>query len=93
MPVTFPFTLLGCAVSLGRNWYCKLTALQAAIESGGMSREKALALGTTNVQRLLGLDVDAIDQDLIAVEGGNLMNMEGKVAAVLSPRRGLVELL
>jgi hypothetical protein len=65
----------------------------AAIESGGMSREEALALGTVNVQRLLGLDVDAVDQDLIAVEGGDLMNMEGKVAAVLSPRRGLVELL
>ncbi|KAJ7164026.1 carbohydrate esterase family 9 protein [Mycena crocata] len=67
----------------------------AALATGGsMSRAEALALGSTNVATLLGAKPQTIfSQDLVATRGGDLLSFSSKVAAVLSPRRGLVDLM
>jgi hypothetical protein len=45
------------------------------------------------VQKLLGLDVRSNDGDLVATIGGELTSMEAKPIAVLTPRRGIVQIL
>ena len=72
-----------------------MTALQLAIDAGGdISRAKAMAIGSTNIEKLLGGKVEAAAvQDLVATEGGDLLDFGSKVVAVLSPRRGSVNLL
>ncbi|KAF5321841.1 hypothetical protein D9619_001862 [Psilocybe cf. subviscida] len=63
----------------------------AAIESGGrISKEQAIAMGTTNILESLGVNVDSMAGDLVATRGGDLLDMESKVAAVLSPRQDKV---
>ncbi|KDR75826.1 hypothetical protein GALMADRAFT_69126 [Galerina marginata CBS 339.88] len=65
----------------------------AAIESGGgLSKEQALAIGSTNVLKLLGVDVEDAAIDLVATRGGDLLSFESKVAAILSPRQQVVHL-
>ncbi|RPD56487.1 composite domain of metallo-dependent hydrolase [Lentinus tigrinus ALCF2SS1-7] len=65
----------------------------AAIESDGLiSREQAVALGSTNVERLLGIERNADEVELVATHGEDLLNY-GKVVCVVSPGRGLVDLL
>ncbi|KAG6891468.1 hypothetical protein C0992_006199 [Termitomyces sp. T32_za158] len=65
----------------------------AAMEAGGrISRSEALALGTVNVQRLLGVEVDAAKVDLVVTRGGDLLDLDSKVVAVVSPR-GVSQLL
>lgn len=68
---------------------------QAAIEADGkISMKQAMALGSTNVEALLGGDVETDGRgDLVAVQGGTLLDMSSKVIAVISPRRSLVDLL
>ncbi|KAG6900265.1 hypothetical protein C0993_000718 [Termitomyces sp. T159_Od127] len=59
----------------------------AAIEAGGrISRLEALALGTVNVQKLLGVEVDAAKVDLVVTRGGELLDFDSKVVAVLSSK-------
>ncbi|KAI0029653.1 hypothetical protein K488DRAFT_88507 [Vararia minispora EC-137] len=57
-----------------------------------LSMEDALALVSTNVDALLGVIVKPADADLVATSGGDLLSFEGKVVAVISPRRSLVDL-
>lgn len=65
---------------------------QAAIDVGEqLSQEEALALGSTNMAKLLGFNVG--NGDLVATEGGELVGMSGKVIAVISPHRRLIDLL
>lgn len=65
---------------------------QAALEAG-LSKEQALALASTNLETLLGVDAGATELgELVATEGGELFGMESKVAAVISPRRGVVDM-
>jgi hypothetical protein len=52
--------------------------------------ETALDLVSSNIQHLLGLDVDV---DLVATESGDLLSFEGKVAAVISKQRKVVDIL
>ncbi|KAI0690099.1 hypothetical protein BC835DRAFT_1281669 [Cytidiella melzeri] len=56
-----------------------------------MTRGDALAIASSNVERLLGLPVDPYQSDLVATSGGDLLSFEGKVVAVISPRRGKVD--
>jgi hypothetical protein len=63
----------------------------AALEANGtLSKGDAIALGSTNVQRLLGCEIEAATQDLVASVGGNLIEnpMAAKVVAHISPRLG-----
>ena len=70
---------------------------QLAIDAGGaISKAQAMAIGSTNVEKLLGGKVEtalSADVDLVATEGGDLLDFTSKVKAVISPRRGLVDLL
>ncbi|KAG6911114.1 hypothetical protein DXG01_003854 [Tephrocybe rancida] len=60
----------------------------AAIEAGGrISRSEALALGSVNLQKLLGVKADANKVDLVVTRGGGLLDVHSKVVAVVSPSR------
>ena len=56
-----------------------------------LDRASAFALGSTNVETLLGMRVDPYESDIVVTAGGDLLSFEGKVVAVISPRRGKVE--
>ncbi|KAK7472814.1 hypothetical protein VKT23_000921 [Stygiomarasmius scandens] len=65
----------------------------ASLEAGGkISKEEAIAIGSVNLEKLLGLDVQAEETDMVATRGGDLLELSAKVAAVVSPRRGMVDL-
>lgn len=57
-----------------------------------MSRKEALALVTTNLEKLLGAKVAANDADVVAYHGGDVFDLSSKVMGVVSPRRSLVDL-
>ncbi|KAJ6630996.1 carbohydrate esterase family 9 protein [Mycena sp. CBHHK59/15] len=68
----------------------------ASIATGGkMSKAEVLALGSTNVVKLLAGErlVKEDQDDMVATWGGDLLDFGSKVVAVLSPRRGLVHLM
>jgi hypothetical protein len=69
--------------------------LQLALDAGGsISKAQAIAIASTNVAKLLGGKVVvADDYELVATEGGDLLDFSSKVKAIISPRRGLVDLL
>ncbi|THH19962.1 hypothetical protein EW146_g1322 [Bondarzewia mesenterica] len=72
----------------------RFDAAWAALESAGrISKTEALALVSTNLEKLLGGKsyIDGMS-DLVATEGGDLLGFESKVVAVISPRRVTVDL-
>ncbi|KAI0690094.1 carbohydrate esterase family 9 protein [Cytidiella melzeri] len=85
-------------VALGRKIasdarYARLDAAWAALEAGGsISRKDALALVTSNLEKLLGIPSED-DADLVATVGGGLSDYSSKVVAVISSRRGLVDMI
>lgn len=68
---------------------------QAYIEAGGqLSKSQALAIASTNIEKLLGIAPEtALLNDLVVTHGGDLFDMESKVIGVVSPLRNQVELL
>ncbi|KAI0065899.1 composite domain of metallo-dependent hydrolase [Artomyces pyxidatus] len=67
----------------------------AAAESNGrISPEQALALGSVNLERLLGID-QALEAngDMVAYVGGGPLDMGSKVVGVVSGGRGVVDLV
>ncbi|KAI6000811.1 hypothetical protein EDD15DRAFT_2362285 [Pisolithus albus] len=52
----------------------------------------ALNMASTNVELLLGVDRDSDAVDLVATTGGDLLSFEGKVAAVISQDRSVVDI-
>lgn len=65
---------------------------QAALEANGaLSGGDAIALASVNLERLLGVDTPV--RDLVAVRRGSLFDFEGKVVGVISPDRGVVDLM
>ncbi|KIK81164.1 hypothetical protein PAXRUDRAFT_15392 [Paxillus rubicundulus Ve08.2h10] len=67
----------------------------AALEAGGkLSRKQAIKLVSTNLQKLLtGSVASAEMSDLIALEGGDIFDLETKVVAIISPLQRSVDLL
>lgn len=66
---------------------------KAALEANGtLSRREALALGSTNVQKLLGVEVKNKYQDLVATRGGDLLTMQARVVAHIAPSQSKVVL-
>ncbi|KAF5309156.1 hypothetical protein D9619_012722 [Psilocybe cf. subviscida] len=64
----------------------------AALEANGaLSRSDAIALASVNLEKLLGIKKPV--NDLVAVKQGSLLDFEGKVVGVISPQRGVVDLL
>ena len=65
------------------------------ISNGGVSKIEAFEIASTNVDYLLGLDDDSEEVDpgaVIATKGGDLLDFEGKVVAVLQKGLGVVHL-
>ena len=56
-----------------------------------MSRAEALALASVNLEKLLGLNPDPADW--VATRGGTLLDFESRVVALISPRRGVVDVV
>lgn len=74
--------------------YLNADLVQAAIEAGGrISKEEAIAIGSANVEKLLGADIEDDYADLVATRGGDLLEMSSKVVAVISPARQLVHIM
>ena len=68
--------------------------LKAALEAGDrISRMEAYSLVSINLEKLLGLHRDEFNSDLVAVRGGDFLDFNGKVVAIISPSRGVVDLL
>ncbi|KZT28937.1 carbohydrate esterase family 9 protein [Neolentinus lepideus HHB14362 ss-1] len=67
----------------------------AALETdGSIDKAQAIALGSTNVEKLLGGRVEAEQlPELVARQNGDLFDMSSKVVAVISPRQRLVHAL
>ena len=54
---------------------------------------QALAMASSNVETLLGVPTAITDADVVATRGGDLLSLQGKVVAVISSRRGVVDIL
>ncbi|KAK0218162.1 hypothetical protein IW262DRAFT_1449299 [Armillaria fumosa] len=64
----------------------------AALETrAALSKSEVLALGSANIETLLGVEDDA--SDLVATRSGSLLDFEAKVVGIISSRRGLVDIL
>jgi hypothetical protein len=65
------------------------------LESNGrIDDQQAYSLASTNLEKLLGV-VNPTDEtaDLVAYEGGGVFDLSSKIIAVLSPARGIVDLM
>ena len=92
MPGTRGSTLPGC-VPFATCTCLALRCSQAALEAGGvLSKADALALASANLEKLLGVKADSLQGDLVVTRGGDLLEFS-KVVAVISPRRGVVDIL
>ncbi|KAH9935457.1 composite domain of metallo-dependent hydrolase [Fomitopsis serialis] len=84
-------------IGIEEAWQARNTrwdASWAALESGGeISKAEALALASVHVEKVLGVEVDDIESDLIATHGGDPLQLSSKVVGIISPRRGVVDLL
>ncbi|EMD37373.1 hypothetical protein CERSUDRAFT_114046 [Gelatoporia subvermispora B] len=69
----------------------------AAIDAGGeISKAQAIAMGSTNVEKLLGGRVEAEEEaprDMVVTAGGDILDFGSKVVAIVSSRRKVVDLL
>ena len=71
----------------------RFDAAWVAIEAGGeLDRETALGLVSSNLEHLLGLDVNT-NQDLVAWHGGDVFDMSSKVVAIISHAREEVDIM
>lgn len=65
--------------------------VKAAIESGGrLSKEEAFAIGSTNLLKLLGVELDDAKVDLVASRGVDPFGFDSKVVSVLSPKQNSI---
>ncbi|OAX43328.1 composite domain of metallo-dependent hydrolase [Rhizopogon vinicolor AM-OR11-026] len=94
-------TLLAHGVTVGigivEQWSARNTRFDiawAALESDGkISREQALALGSVNLEKLLGVQRSESSSDLVVTRGGTLLDLEAKIIGIIAPRRGFVDLM
>ncbi|KAJ7056247.1 hypothetical protein C8F01DRAFT_993443, partial [Mycena amicta] len=64
----------------------------AGLESNGLlGKAETIALGSSNVETLLGVKGSNSNTDLVATRGGS--DLQGKVVAVISSRSGSVNIL
>lgn len=58
---------------------------------GAISKADALALASVNLESLLGVEAEI--GDLVVTKGGSVFDFEAKVIAIVSPQRGVVDLI
>ncbi|KAL1744952.1 hypothetical protein HDZ31DRAFT_37449 [Schizophyllum fasciatum] len=69
----------------------RFDAIWLLLESDGrLSKEDVLALASTDMEKLLGVKPSG---DLVATRGGGILDFGSKVVGVVSPERGVVDLL
>ncbi|KAJ6468464.1 hypothetical protein C8R45DRAFT_1018898 [Mycena sanguinolenta] len=67
-------------------------AAWVALESNGsISKEEALAMASSNIEKLLGIR-SAPNSEFAVTRGGDLFSLESKVIAMVSSKRGVVDL-
>lgn len=81
-------------IGIEESWSARNTRFDvawAALEAGpeGISRDAALALAGSNLEKLLGVE---LPRDLVAYEGGDVWSMSAKPVAVISSSRERVDL-
>ncbi|KAG0707315.1 composite domain of metallo-dependent hydrolase [Suillus ampliporus] len=94
-------TLLAHGVTVGvgvvEQWSARSTRFDiawAALESDGkISKGQALALASINLEKLLGVKPSGGLGDMVVTRGGTVLDLEAKVVGIISPRRGLVDLI
>lgn len=68
------------------DWYDSI--LQTALERNRhVKKSQALAIASTNLERIFGIPIDAVGGDRVAYRGGDIFDLGSKVVAVVS-RRG-----
>ncbi|EGO25467.1 hypothetical protein SERLADRAFT_437208 [Serpula lacrymans var. lacrymans S7.9] len=69
----------------------------ASLEAGGeieISKQEAIALASTNIEKLvLGYTRPTLSTELVVTEGGDLFDLSSKVVAVINPSQHAVEFL
>lgn len=71
----------------------RLEAGWIALNAGGqLSREEAITLVSSNLEKLLGLNPHE-QPDMVAYSSGDVLDFHSKVVAVLSPELGYVDIL
>ncbi|TFY55471.1 hypothetical protein EVG20_g9306 [Dentipellis fragilis] len=73
----------------------------AGIDAGGrITKEQAAAMASLNLERLLGIDSlrnvegkSGYESDMVAYEGGGILDMSSKAVAIISGGRGEVDLI
>jgi hypothetical protein len=60
---------------------------------GTISMEDAMAFASTNLEKVLGAEMEAEKADLVATRGGDLLNMGSQIVAIISPSREIVDIL
>ncbi|KAJ6595658.1 composite domain of metallo-dependent hydrolase [Mycena vulgaris] len=64
-----------------------------ALESGGsVSKEAALAMASSNIETLLGVRSAGESAEFAVTRGGDLFSLDSKVVAMVSSKRGIVDL-
>ncbi|KAF9061078.1 hypothetical protein BDP27DRAFT_1338711 [Rhodocollybia butyracea] len=87
---------VGADASAHGAWIARNTRFDiswAALEADGViTKAGALALASSNLQKLLGLKSGTVSSALVATTGGTLLDFESKVVAVLLSNKGVVDL-
>ncbi|KAJ4472838.1 carbohydrate esterase family 9 protein [Lentinula edodes] len=87
---------VGVGVNFDESWAVRNTRFDvswASLEAGGeISKAGAIALVSSNLEKLLGLAAGTVSSNLIATTGGTVLDFESKVVAVASAKRGVVDL-
>ncbi|KAJ7589790.1 hypothetical protein C8J56DRAFT_1139426 [Mycena floridula] len=66
----------------------------AVLESNGqLTTTDALAMASSNIEKLLGIKLENANTDLAVTRTGDLFSFESKVVGIISSRRGVVDLL
>jgi len=66
---------------------------KASLDADGLlGKGDALALASTNFNKIFGLYDDEFEDDLVVYEGGDVFSMESKVVGIVSPRMRQVEM-
>jgi hypothetical protein len=57
-----------------------------------LSHRDAIALGSTALESILGLEINDQDRDMVAYAGGDMFSFESKPVAAIVPLRARVDL-
>ena len=71
---------------------CLIVLFQVALESPNLPTSEALALVSTNIEKLLGISSSSAHADIVAYRGGSVFDFSSRPIAVISPSQGIVEL-